>query len=288
MQTLPEKKTPLSASPPVHEENIMVDIDGLNISARVSGKGPPLVFYHGWIGNETTFEMCHKDFARHFTVYRPAWPGYGDSVQKTGFSIEDFVEIGRKFIQKLGLKDITLIGNCLGGNVAMEVARTYPELVSRLILIEVHAYFPRYLFPLLVPKVNKLIYRMVFKSTTGFKILNSIMPLQQSDGNNGWLYTWEGFERTDIKSALSFLRAIRQFSKEHGQNEYVKGYRTDVPILYVEGGKTFGPVAEFGNVINKDEMNIEVISIPESYHNPVVEKPELFSKRVLINLGLEK
>ncbi len=283
---LREKSAPVVRRKKATEEIMMTEIDGLNISTKVSGSGPPLVFYHGWIGNEDTFGMCHEAFARHFTVYRPAWPGYGGSTPLPHFNFEDFIELGRKYIEKLRLGRITLIGNCLGGNIAMEVVQRYPKLIEKLILIEVHAYFPKYLYPLLVPKFNKLLYRAVFKTGAGFNFLNSFLPLQQSNGNNGWLYTWEGFERTSIDSALDFLGAIYRFSK--GRYElYRQNYRTDVPVFYVQGGKSFGPIGEFSKLVDTYFKNLTIVSIPESYHNPVVEKPELFNERVLRALGLE-
>jgi pimeloyl-ACP methyl ester carboxylesterase len=278
--------TPPPPKKRITESIITTEIDGLTISTKVSGSGPPLVFYHGWIGNEDTFGMCHEAFARHFTVYRPAWPGYGGSTPLPHFTFEDFIELGRKYIEKLNLGKITLVGNCLGGNIAMEVVQRYPELIERLILIEVHAYFPKYLYPLLIPKFNAFLYRTVFKTATGFNFLNSFLPLQQSNGNNGWLYTWEGFERTRVESALDFLSAIHRFSKGRFA-AYRKTYRTDIPVFYVEGGKSFGPIGEFGKLVHTYFRNLTVISIPESLHNPVVEKPEIFNERVLRALGLE-
>jgi pimeloyl-ACP methyl ester carboxylesterase len=283
---LREKSAPVVRRKKAAEELIMTEIDGLKISTKISGSGPPLVFYHGWIGNEDTFGMCHEAFARHFTVYRPAWPGYGGSTPLPHFKFEDFIELGRKYIEKLRLGRITLIGNCLGGNIAMEVVQRYPKLIEKLILIEVHAYFPKYLFPLLIPKFNKLLYRAVFKTGAGFNFLNSFLPLQQSNGNNGWLYTWEGFERTSIDSALDFLAAIHRFSKGRFAL-YRQTYRTDVPVFYVQGGKSFGPIGEFSKLVDTYFKNLTIVSIPESYHNPVVEKPELFNERVLRALGLE-
>lgn len=35
----------------------------------------------------------------------------------------------------MGHTSVTLVGNCLGGNIAMELARLYPDMVERLILI---------------------------------------------------------------------------------------------------------------------------------------------------------
>jgi len=268
------------------ESSLTVVINGSALSYKKSGSGPPLVFFHGLIGNEDTFGLCHAAFASHFTVYRPAWPGYGNSSPLPDFSIEDFVEIGKKFILAMGHTSVTLVGNCLGGNVAMEIARLYPGMVERLILIELYAYFPRYLYLLLVPGFNNTLYRMVFKTRFGFNLLNSFMPLQQKDGNNGWMYTWEGFNRTPIESALGFLKAIRRFSKKMYQ-VYQGSYRTNLPVIYVEGGRSFGPVKDFINIARLCFHNLTIVDMPESLHNPVVEKPELFNQRILkiLNYG---
>jgi pimeloyl-ACP methyl ester carboxylesterase len=266
------------------EISSIVMINGSAISYKKSGSGPPLVFFHGWIGNEDTFGLCHAAFARHYTVYRPAWPGYGNSSPWPDLTIEDLVEIGKKFILSMGHTSVTLVGNCLGGNVAMELGRLYPEMVERLILIELYAYFPQYLYVLLVPGFNKVLYRMVFKTRFGFNLLNSFMPLQQTNGNNGRMYIWEGFNRTPVESALGFLKAIRRFSKKI-LKIHKESYRTNLPVIYIEGGRSFGPVKDFINLARLCFHNLTVVSIPESLHNPVIEQPELFNQRVLKELN---
>ncbi len=266
------------------EEQRFVDLKGVRLSYKVSGGGPPLVFHHGWIGNEDTFAMCHQGFARYFTVYRPAWPGYGDSSPLKKFSIEDLAELSHEFITRLGLRRPVMVGNCLGGNVAMEFARVYPRLISRLVLVEIYEFFPEVYRILLVPGFNRFLYHLLFKTRPGFNLMNTCMPLQMTNGNNGWEYTWEGFLRTHAESALEFLRAIYIFSKSRF-GLYRENYRSDIPAIYVSGGKTFGPAAEFGAIVDNLFSDLSVVSIPESMHNPVVEQPEAFQEKVLAALG---
>jgi len=265
------------------EERRTVEIDGRNISYKISGSGPPLVFWHGWIGHEDTFGLCHEGFAEHFTVYRPAWPGYSKSEPMHGFSMQDFVELGKKFFDKLRLKDITLFGNCLGGNLAMEFAQQYPDYLKRLVLIEVHAYFPKYLYLFLIPVIGPIIYSLVFKNITGFNMINSFMPIQ-AKLEDDWPYVWEGFERTPVRSSLGFLRAIEKFARNKF-GEYLDTYRVDIPTVYVQGGKTFGPVGEFAKHVPIYFKNLTTVSIPEGEHNPVCEVPDIFNERVLAAMG---
>jgi pimeloyl-ACP methyl ester carboxylesterase len=264
----------------VKEESLVAVVKGASISYKKSGAGPPLVFFHGWIGNEDTFGFCHEAFARHFTVYRPAWPGYGASGPLTNFSIEDLVELGRGFILELGHERVTLFGNCLGGNTAMEFARLHPEMIERMVLIEVYDFMPWYLHLILVPGLNAFLYRMLLRSMAGFHFLNSFLPLQVAGGSNGMRYTEEGFRRTPVRTAIAFMTAIYRFAKRR-RAFYHAHYHSEVPTIYVEGGRSFGPVKAFREVVEGYFANLRIVSIPESLHNPVMERPDLFIERVL-------
>lgn len=266
------------------ETSSSVLINGITISYKKSGAGPPLVFFHGWIGNEDTFGPCHAAFARHYTVYRPAWPGYGNSHPLPEISIEALVEIGRRFILATGDPPVTLVGNCLGGNIAMELLRRYPELVNRLVLIEIYAFMPWYLHLLLIPLLNVLLFKLLLSSTKGFHILNSLMTTRVAAAGNGIRYIEEGFHRTSTGTAIDFIRAVNRFEKRY-RPLYREQFRTDVPTIYVEGGRNFKPISTFRETAHIYFRNLAVVSIPESLHVPIAEQPGIFSSRVLSHLG---
>jgi pimeloyl-ACP methyl ester carboxylesterase len=274
-------------SPPLNdfeETSARVCIDGIAISYKKSGSGPPLVFFHGWIGNEDTFGPCHAAFARHYTVYRPAWPGYGESSPLSDVSIEALVEIGRNFILAMGDPPVTLVGNCLGGNIAMELFRRYPGLVNRLVLIEMYAFIPWYLHLLLIPRLNVLLYRLLFNSMAGFRFLNSLLTTRIAGEGDGMRYIEEGFHRTPATAAVDFIKAIKRFEKKY-RSLYSEQFRADVATIYVEGGRNFKPIRAFRETAHRYFRNLTIVSIPEGLHVPIAEQPELFSARVLFHLG---
>jgi pimeloyl-ACP methyl ester carboxylesterase len=261
-----------------------VFIDKSPISYKKSGAGPPLVFFHGWIGNEDTFGPCHAAFARHYTVYRPAWPGYGKSPPLANFSIEDLVEIGRHFILAMDERPVTLIGNCMGGIIAMELLRRYPGVVKQLVLIEMYEFMPWYLHLLLIPHLNVLLYKLLFKSTAGFRFLSRLVPVRFAGDGRGMRYIEEGFHRTPAKTATDFLKAVKRFEEQY-RPLYRERYRTEVETIYVEGGRNFKPIRAFRETVHKYFKNLTIVSIPQSLHIPIAEQPELFSAHVLSHLG---
>jgi pimeloyl-ACP methyl ester carboxylesterase len=268
----------------LQETSLCALIDKSHISYKKSGSGPPLVFFHGWIGNEDTFAPCHSAFAHHYTVYRPAWPGYGKSPPLSDFSIEDLVEIGRHFILATGHPSVTLVGNCLGGIIAMELLRRYPKIVERLVLIEMYDFIPWYLHLLLIPHLNVLLYRLLLNSAAGFRFLNSLLTIRYTGDSKGMGYVEEGFQRTPARTAIDFLKAVKRFEKKY-RPLYREQYQTDVATIYVEGGRNFKPISAFRESVHKYFRNLIIVSIPESLHLPIAEQPNLFSARVLPQLG---
>ena len=101
----------------------------------------PLVFLHGAMGlmdNEPALELLAADRL----VIAPIWPGY--SAEPGELLIEDMLDFtlhGWDLIETLraqGLVDaspINLVGHCMGGMIAAEMAAIAPSLVSRLVLL---------------------------------------------------------------------------------------------------------------------------------------------------------
>jgi pimeloyl-ACP methyl ester carboxylesterase len=69
---------------------------------------------------------------------------HGKSFHADDFSYEIMVEDVKKHFEFHQLKDVLLLGHSMGGKVAMLLATTYPELVSKLIVADIG---PKYYAP---------------------------------------------------------------------------------------------------------------------------------------------
>lgn len=102
---------------------------------RTGGSGEPLVYLHGpqgLRGAETFLER----FTPAFTVYAPAHPGFEES---TGLEhiddIFDLVVYYNDLLDSLGLESANVVGHCLGGMFAAELAALSSERVRKLVLV---------------------------------------------------------------------------------------------------------------------------------------------------------
>ena len=97
------------------------------------GKGPVVIFLHGLMGALSNFEKTARILAgAGFRVIIPSLPIYTLPLLKTSAKgISKFLE---KFIDDMDLKDVTLLGNSLGGHVALIYTKNNPNAVRNLIL----------------------------------------------------------------------------------------------------------------------------------------------------------
>ena len=114
-----------------------IEIDGHKLYYLVGGEGPPLVLLHGFGADKNHWPLLVRNLTKHFTIYAPDLPGFGESSQLesaryTGF---DQVERVRAFVEALGLGKIHIGGNSMGGYISGLYANRYSEDVESLWLL---------------------------------------------------------------------------------------------------------------------------------------------------------
>ena len=99
-----------------------------------------LIFIHGTGAHKKWWYPIAPQFINYSNVIAIDLPGMGDSGFREKYSIKDFgqcvISIIEKEKIKLGIKNISIVGHSLGGQVAGYVASEEKELVSNLIMID--------------------------------------------------------------------------------------------------------------------------------------------------------
>lgn len=107
------------------------------LSTLEAGSGPPLVAIHGLGGTKGSFLPTVTALAGSHRVIAFDLPGFGDSVKPIGASYDArfFARAVIGLLDALELDTAHLIGNSLGGRVALEAGLSYPDRVGRLVLL---------------------------------------------------------------------------------------------------------------------------------------------------------
>ena len=100
---------------------------------EVSGSGPAVVLVHSGVTDSRMWDEQVALLAPRFTVARYDLRGFGESPFDPGvFSNLDDL---RGLFDELGIERAALVGNSLGGRIALEFALEHSERVTRLVLV---------------------------------------------------------------------------------------------------------------------------------------------------------
>ena len=112
-----------------------VELDGCRTHYRRGGNGAPLVFLHGAGGMPLVLPFMEK-LAQRFDVIVPDHPGYGQSdVPQWLENIHDIAYFYLDFLAHLKVERVVLVGNSMGGWMAMEIAVRNTSRIASLVLV---------------------------------------------------------------------------------------------------------------------------------------------------------
>jgi pimeloyl-ACP methyl ester carboxylesterase len=114
-----------------------VTLHGHDVGYRMAGEGPAIVLIHGMAGSSRTWRDVMPLLARQHTVIAPDLLGHGESAKPLGdYSLGAYASGLRDLVVgALGIERATLVGQSLGGGVAMQLAYQHPEFCERLVLV---------------------------------------------------------------------------------------------------------------------------------------------------------
>ena len=115
----------------------VLQIHGHDVAYRAAGNGPVVVLVHGMAGSSATWEQVIPRLAERFTVVAPDLPGHGESAKPHDgdYSLGAFASSVRDLMVTLGHPRATIVGQSLGGGVAMQFAYQFPTRCERLVLV---------------------------------------------------------------------------------------------------------------------------------------------------------
>jgi pimeloyl-ACP methyl ester carboxylesterase len=95
-----------------------------------------LLLIHGMAGSSETWRAVIPQLSRKYRVVAPDLLGHGKSDKPRGdYSLGAFAVWLRDLLDELGISRATIVGQSLGGGVAMQFVYQHPDYCQRLILI---------------------------------------------------------------------------------------------------------------------------------------------------------
>jgi len=104
---------------------------------RKEGTGKPLVILHGLFGLSDNWMSFAKTLGQQFSVYIPDLRNHGQSPHSAVFDFSSLEDDLLEFLEDQHLHNIDLLGHSLGGKISMLFALHHPEMVGKLIVVDI-------------------------------------------------------------------------------------------------------------------------------------------------------
>jgi 4,5:9,10-diseco-3-hydroxy-5,9,17-trioxoandrosta-1(10),2-diene-4-oate hydrolase len=267
----------------------IVDVGGVNTRYWVEGAGAPVVLIHG-LSNSIEHWLLNIDaLATEHTVYALDLVGHGrtDKPLSRSYGLSDLARSVIDFMDALGIERADLIGHSLGGGVALVIAETFPERVSRLVLVDsvgLAADVGMVLRVVSLPGVGEVLTRIVLQGDFQKQLTRQRAIWPDADVVPEEMIRlrydatrWEEIRKTYFKT----LRASISFRGMRGTvlAPIVQGLRSlHLPVLVVWGELDDLVPSRHARVVQDNVAKARVEIFENAGHDPMVVNPERFNR----------
>ncbi|MEA2461689.1 MAG: hypothetical protein QOH90_1866 [Actinomycetota bacterium] len=248
-----------------------------------AGAGTPVVLLHGLGATNVSLLPTLWDLATDHRVVAPDLPGFGESSKPLrSYNSEFYAEWLKDLLDERGIERAHLVGNSMGGRVAIEAALRYPERVDKLVLLAPSPAFIKRrefvrLVGLLRPELALLPLPVPRRQVmAGLKGMFS-SPSRMEEGRLE--AAADEFIRvfSTAKGRIAFFSAARQIYLEepYGENGFWDRLpNLSRPALFVWGDRDRLVPAKFARHVQKALPRSESVVMEDCGHVPQFEHPE--------------
>ena len=244
----------------------------MTLNYKSFGQGQPIVILHGLFGTLDNWQTIAKKLAEQYMVFIIDLRNHGKSPHDPEMNYSIMAEDIQHFLESQWIYESHIIGHSMGGKVAMEFAHQYPEMVEKLVVVDIapKAYPPGH------QRIFEALFKIDLKEITNRKEAdNQLQPrieefsvrqfllknlTREKDGN----YRWKMNLPVIFKHYPEILASVELEEPFAGDTLFVRGgqsnYITDEDYPLIE--------AQFPNAV--------IETIPESGHWVHAEAPATF------------
>jgi pimeloyl-ACP methyl ester carboxylesterase len=226
------------------------------------GQGEVLLLLHGLFGALSNWDSVINTFANRYRVVIPLLPIYEMPIRQA--SLEGLVAYIEKFVTQKSLSDMTLLGNSLGGHLAILYTFKNPEQVKRLVLTGSSGLFENGMggsFPKRGSYdyiAERVAYTFYDPKVASKELIDEVF---------------------DITSSIPKCMSIVAIAKSAQRNNVAKDlYKIQVPTLLVWGLNDTITPAEVSHEFNRLIAHSELYFIDKCCHAPMMECPDRFNE----------
>ncbi len=259
-----------------------VTVDGKNIHYIEKGEGKPVILIHGFLYSTVMWNKSIDAFASKFKAYAVdlwGW-GYSERLDAMDYSFPFYAQQILHFMDALNIRKASLVGQSMGGGIAIYLAAHYPERVDKLILVD----------PAAIPYPETTIGWIYQQPFIG-EFLNALPgdALMENNIKTIWFYDRNKVGKEYLQEVIQPLR-IRGSSEGHMyilrnvlkppyvEEEVNMLAQVHKPILIVHGREDKAIPLDRSEKLSRLWKESELVVFEKAGHSPHEEYPEEFNR----------
>ena len=104
---------------------------------KLGEEGPVLMILHGLFGSSDNWQSLGRALAEDFQVYLVDQRDHGRSPHTEAINYSLMANDVKELIDRESLTNVNLVGHSMGGKTAMTFAQHYPEMLNKLIVVDI-------------------------------------------------------------------------------------------------------------------------------------------------------
>ncbi len=124
----------------------------MQLNFKKFGEGQPMIILHGLFGMLDNWQTLSRSFAEKYQVFLVDQRNHGKSPHASLIDYQSMADDLHDFLLSHDLSNATILGHSMGGKTAMQFATYYPEMVRKLIVVDI------------APKVYKGGHQKIFEA----------------------------------------------------------------------------------------------------------------------------
>jgi 2-hydroxy-6-oxonona-2,4-dienedioate hydrolase len=245
-------------------------IYGQNIRYFEAGQGPTVVLLHGLGSVKEVWLPNIGALSAKYHVYAIDQIGFGHSDKPLlDYKIGTWVDSLQAFMQSQNISKATLVGNSLGGWIALDFAVQHPELVDKLVLVDAAGLTWGQSVPVVdlnpssIPETRALLESLFYnKKMVSDEFVQNVFAnhMRNNDG-----YTIQ--------------RTLAGFAQAPFEDQKLKSVRAPTLVIWGRQDELIG--VDRAEKFNAGIAGSKLVIFDQCGHVPQIEKAEEFNKALL-------
>ncbi|MGY5355187.1 alpha/beta fold hydrolase [Wenyingzhuangia sp. IMCC45467] len=248
------------------------------LHSNIVGSGFPLIILHGYFGMGDNWKSHANKLAEDFEVHMVDQRNHGRSFHTDDFSYELMVQDLKQYFEVKNIDKAIVLGHSMGGKTAMLFAVEYPELVEKLIVVDIA---PKYYAPhhhTIIDALNSIDFSQIKLRSEIDDILKQRIP---EEGVRQFLLK-NVYRKTKTEMAFRFnLQSLTENNPEVG--EALPSFTTySGEVLFLRGEKSNYILDDDFGLITAHFEHAKIETVSNAGHWLHAENPvEFYNKLIL-------